>query len=224
MAKISTYEEILQLHFVKKFDFPRPSIFASKWKDFELIENCINTNLNDKSILNKMRVLQFMSLHYSDLLLELETQKKFEKDDVNWYKFIIEQLDTSILSIQKKINLNTNRNKQIISELLSPLEGIITPYDSFIEYLEQYFNSGSFPSEIKSIKMKMINKKGFATLLNKIFIEIKSENDHLPFEYVSFFKKHISIFKDVKLSKFNYTKSTLYTYFKSNTILKLRKM
>jgi hypothetical protein len=173
-------------------------------------------------MLNKLRVLQFMSLYYSDLLLELNKQKIFEKDDENWYKYIISELDTLIIRILKKLNLNTNRNEQIIDELLSPLEKYIKPYDTFVEYLEQYFNSGIFPTQIKPIKISSVNKKGFASLLNKIFIDIKSENEKLPFEYVSFFKDHISIFKDVKLSKVYYTKSTLYTYFKSNTNLKLR--
>lgn len=222
MIKISTYEEDLQLHFVKKFDFPKPSILASKWKDFELIEKCIESNLLSDTESNKLFVLKLMSLSYSDLLTVAQKARVIEKDDVKWYNFIIENIDKMILSLQKESNLEKGKTVEIINKHLGQCMHLIHPYDKLVQYLEHYFDFGSFPLQVKSIKISKVNKKAFATLLNEIYIEFKSENEPLSYDYVLFAKKNISIYKSNILTKSNFTKCTMYSYFKSNTIFKLR--
>lgn len=223
MIKISTYEEDLQLHFVKKFDFPRPSLLASKWEDFELIEKCIESNLINSAENNKLFVLKSMSLSYSDLLTVAQEASKIEKDDIKWYNFIIENIDKLVLSLQRDSYLEKGKTVEIINKHLSQCMHLIHPYDKLVQYLESYFDFGSFPLQVKSIKVSKVNKKAFATLLNEIYIDFKSENEQLSYDYVLFAKKNISIYKSNILKKSNFTKCTMYTYFKSNTLLKLRK-
>ncbi len=224
MANINTYIETLQGHFIKEFDFPKPSLLAAKWEDFALIEKCISFNLKNSSNSNKIYIAKMTSLHYTESLKRLTTSKRFEKDDEQWYIYVIGQLDKMVVSMRNEIDLESNFNFEKINKLFLPYKEMISSYDNFIKCLEHYFLNDTFPEKVDKIKVSKINKKGFASLLNAIFINIKSENERIPFEYISFFKNQISIFKDIKLSKVNYTKSTLYTYFKSNTILKPRKM
>ncbi len=225
MAQL-TNEAVLQKLFKNNFEFPEPSLIPSKWGDFEIIECCINDNLTDDSIKNKIYVAKLMSLLYSELLIIENKRTEFKEEaTIVWCNYIITKLDDKIIDFENLLKLekrSENRTLIIIEKYLEQCKEKVKSYENLVNCLQKYFDEGSFPNDVKKIEVFRINKKSFASLLNEIFVDLKSKNEPLSYEYVSFGSKHISLFKDVKLSKINFTKCTLYTYYKSNFSLKLR--
>ncbi len=109
--------------------------------------------------------------------------------------------------------------KSTIVAYLKPFEERLTEshYYYLIEYLLEYFKTNHFPNITGTIDFKRVNKKKVGWALNQIFRALKTENEALPFEYLNFAKKHISIFKKDDVRKSDYLSSNLYKYFTTKT-------
>ncbi len=112
--------------------------------------------------------------------------------------------------------------KSTIEDYLQPFEKKINPssYKNLVEYLKEYFDTGKFPLNMNEIKINKVAKKAFGWALNEIFRACKTNNEVLPYQYLEFGKKYISIFKNAELTNTNMNKSTLYKYYTTKTVVK----
>ncbi len=106
-----------------------------------------------------------------------------------------------------------------IEDYLNPFKELMTEphYAELTKSLSKYFKDGSFSLLNEPIKFKRVNKKKVGWALNQIFRALKSGNESLPFEYLSFAKKSISLFTTENITKSDYLNSNLYKYFTTKT-------
>ncbi len=90
-------------------------------------------------------------------------------------------------------------------------------YDSLIQALKHYFDTGEFPQLVDKIKVGRVNMKRFGWSLNKIFRALKTNNETLSLDYFRFAKQYISIYEKVDFNEIYITKCNLYKYFTTKT-------
>lgn len=215
------------IDFKDKKYFNVPEYFFDKWQLYNEVESCINHNIKDNSLLNKIFVLKCLSTIYFDYKRNEELmyqEKNFEIIEV--CNFLIRKIDKKMDELQTLLQLE--KSKVDISSLsedfnrkfdfyLEPFQNrfIGTSYHNLRSYLYDYFTTGSFPANMEVINLSVSNIKSFAWTLNLLYKDFNVKNERLSFDYLQFAKQYISIFQNVKFNNVNYGQSLLYRYFTS---------
>lgn len=212
--------------------FGVPKYIFDKWQLYKEVESCVNHNLKDDSLPNKIFVLKCLSTIYFDYKKneELMYQEK-NVEIIEVCNFLIRKIDKKIDELQLTLDIEIKNiiEPNYMDYFASKFDLHFEPYKSCFKgksydnlkfYLGEFYKTNNLPIKIETIEIDVSNKKNFGWAFNLLNKDLRGNKVGLSFEYLKFIKEYISVYQDFDFSNVNYRDTKLYKYLTTKPVTK----